>query len=235
MKEKEVIIFIHGFKTKDVNDFDNFVKQNKDIYKDKEFVIFDFYESNNKKTINSKSFETKINDVFKKYSDREVKVIAYSFGSVIAIKKAIDFPNIKNIYLNVPAFHIYYLKWISSIKHHQKKNKKLKKKIGKERYKSLSKKIGANENFSIIAREISKYIIKNRKYIKKINNRNIMISYSGIDEISNNDKTIPFLKKNLKKGNNNVVLNKIDETHFKIIENETNCKYIDNFINDYKW
>ena len=53
MKEKEVIIFIHGFKTKDVNDFENFVKQNKDIYKDKEFVIVEQSEIKNLKNNNN--------------------------------------------------------------------------------------------------------------------------------------------------------------------------------------
>ncbi len=231
MEKKEVIIFIHGFKTKDINDFDEFVNKYKSKLTNKELVNFDFYDSNKKETINKRNFDLKITEVFEKYKERKVKVIAYSFGSIVAMKNSLKYENIDDIYLVVPALYIHYMDWISSIKKNKSKLKKLKKKLGKERFDSFMKNNSVSKNYSLISRTVHKYIKANRKHLKKLKNKNIYVSYSEKDTISNNDKVIPFIKKELEK-NNKVIFNKVEETHFSILKSEKNNKHIEDFIND---
>ena len=229
--KKEVIIFIHGFKQKDINDFDVFVKKYESNFKDKEFVIFDYYSSTDLDTINEESFDKRVIEVLDKYKDRKVKIISYSFGTAISMKNLSSYDNIKDIYLIAPSFYVYTTRWIKSIYKFKKKNKKLEKKLGKERYESLKKQIGGDIKFREISKTISKYIKNNRKYFKETEGKNIIVTYSKNDEVAKNKKMIKYINKNMSK-NNNITFNKVDEDHFKILNNENNIKHIENFIND---
>lgn len=229
MKKEKILIFIHGFKKKGKNDFDIFLKNNIDELSEYKIIKVNYYDGNDKSTINPEYFDNVINKIFKKYEKSDVKVIAYSFGCLLALKNARRYNNIKNIYLSMPTLFIDYKEWVNYFKLMRKKEKILKKKLGKERYKIIKSKMF--DKYPVrIGKSINKYISNNRKNISEISGRNISIIYSKDDEISVPEKTIPFLIEKL--SNNDLSIKKIKGKHFATFDkkNSDSTKHLIDFI-----
>ncbi len=219
------LILIHGLKKHNENvfgEFEKFLQENEAI---KKFNIINFYYYDNldKNTINHKLFKEEINKILKEHSDKETYVLSYSMGSTAALTLTSNFPNITKIYALVPVFKITQGLWIKKIFTNLKKAKKLKKKLGKERYLRLKalKEKGGSEKYPIrLITQIDLFRKKNKKEVKNLKNKKIKIIFSTNDEINNLKETIKYINQKINYNDNDIEVNFTKKTHFSLLSKD---------------
>lgn len=196
-KDNRVILLIHGFKRGNENDFeyleDPLMKFNLPI------INFEYYDNYDKKTLNWKLFFKKVSKQMEELKDNEIIVVGYSIGAIIAIYLENYYPNIIQVISIYPAFKIYLFDWLKRLKDLYFKRKRLKKKIGKERFNKLNEAAKKNkivEKYPVkITRNINIFRSKLRKKIKNININKTTLILSEIDEIVHYKKTYKYINK----------------------------------------
>ncbi len=219
---KSILILIHGLKRKNEQSFKDFIEYVHQNYAStfEKIVDFEYYDNSDKSTINAKSFEEKINKVLHQYRDYDVSLLGYSMGGVAALTLAQEFPNVTKIFTLVPVFKIKYLDWPKKIISNLKKQRVLKKKLGKERYLRLKKlqQQGLSEQYPIrVITQINKFRKRNKKHLENLENREIAIVFSTNDEINNLRATIAFINDKINYVKNNLVISFVSDTHFELL------------------
>lgn len=229
-KKDKVLIFVHGFKKQGKNDFDFFLDSNPEL--NKNFIIekIEYYDGNNKDTLSIKKFDKEVLKIFEKYKDKEVKIIAYSFGCVLSLINSINYKNIKDMFLIMPTFFISYSNWVKMFKEMKVKEKELREKLGNERFERIMKKMV--DKYVIKTSIVMNKYLKRRKLIKKVEGKNITSIYSVNDNVSIVNKSIPFFKKNIE-FKNNLELISVEDSHFGVLDfgKDDNINNLLHFIN----
>jgi len=230
-ESRKNIILIHGFKKHQENVFLDFEKYIKDNNLEEEFNIinFTYYDNLDKATIHHKLFKKTIQTILEENKDKEIFVLGYSMGSTAALTLTSEFDNITKIYTLVPVFKIDSMLWIKRIINNLKKAKKLKKKLGKERYLRLKKmkEKGGSEKYPIrLVSQINLFRKANKKDVKGLSQKKIKMIFSTNDEINNLKKTIKYINKKINYNDNDIEINFTKKTHFQLL---TKCeeRYID--------
>ncbi len=200
----KAILLLHGFKRNGEDDFgqvhDFFLSLGVDkVYAEEWFDNYD------KKTMTLKYFEARTKEIAKKILNdgvTELKIVTYSTGVMLT-------PNICNILKNidikiysiVPPIKIPLSRWVSSGFNSLKIQKKLKKKMGKERYKRLKTASIENRTREKYPIRISVFIneVRMRQWKKVIANPNIEYLISRVDEFIDAEKVEAILTKNKRK------------------------------------
>lgn len=219
MKNK-VIIGLHGLKSPGQNDFEYFYEYAKDklIYP---FVTFEYFENNNKETLNRKHINETIAKEIKKQKDegKEVILLGYSLGATAAVLHASKDEDLKNLLLLIPTYKIGFWSWIGTIRKTRQIKKNLIKKLGKERYKQMMERMKTNKN-SMFNRYVVKLIYLSniyrkfsKPYVKKLQNKNIQVFHASSDAIVQTKRNDRFLRRNLDLNKNNVKIEVLNTTH----------------------
>lgn len=220
MKEK-VVVLLHGFKKKNYVEFANFVEYANEKSKYKIMKEVDWYDNWDKKTINWRSFIKKQQEIINSYKDKEIILVGYSAGGIGALSLAAKNDNVVGVLAMYPAFYINFIGWVKVLTTNMKKWKKAKKTLGKERYKRMKelKEKGASEKYPIrLAIAINIFRKKQIPYLKKIKNKNIKIIWSKNDEITQTNKTLKLLEKNIDINNNVYTLKEEFVSHFSALD-----------------
>ncbi len=233
MNEKKHLLLIHGFKKhkEDIfKDLDILLREDEFINNNFEIEKLFYYDNLDKDTISHKYFESIIKDKLNELKDKEVYVIGYSLGGVVSLTLTSEYKNIKNIISLAPVYKIpSFLGWPKQVIKNYRVAKKMKKKLGPERYarlKNLQKK-GVSEKYPTkIVIEINRFRLKIRKLSKRLIDKNILIIFSANDEINDLKKTINYFNKKINYEKNNLSIIFSSETHFQLI-NKTSTHNID--------
>ncbi|BDV03322.1 MAG: hypothetical protein HPPSJP_0430 [Candidatus Hepatoplasma scabrum] len=195
IKSNRVILLIHGFKRGNENDFEyleeSLLQFNLPV------INFEYYDNYDKKTLSWKFFFKKISEQMEILKDKEIIIIGYSIGAIIGIYLENYYSNVIKVISIYPAFKIHFFDWIKKLKDFYFKRRRLKKKIGKERFKKLNeiaKKNKVVEKYPVkITRNINIFRSKLRKKIKNINIKKTVLILSEIDEIVHYRKTYKYI------------------------------------------
>ncbi len=220
---KPILILIHGLKRKNEQTFQAFKEYVKKHYATsfENIIDFEYYDNSDKTTINAKDFEHKIYDVLNQYRDDEVYLLGYSMGGVAALTLSQEFSNITKIFTLVPVFKIKVLDWPKKIINNLKKQRVLKKKLGKERYLRLKKlqQQGISEQYPVrVISQINRFRRRNKKHLVKLENRKLGIIFSTNDEINNLRATIAFINDKINYIKNDLFIMFVKETHFELLD-----------------
>ena len=224
MKTKTVIL-IHGFKRQKKNDFAFFQLYAEKIYPEIEFISFDYYINNDKKTLSSKKYKKRIIEVFEAHKDQEdVMVIGYSIGAGSALSLTKNYENITRIVAIYPAIKVVIFDWIKKLYYNWKKTRKIKKKLGKEKYDKIKDRFHENKlvekyPFTIVL-SVNWFRFRTRKFLSELKNREIRIYLSEKDEIVNFGKSTKYINKNLNFKKNNIEIIYNEGNHFTDLEYE---------------
>ncbi len=221
--KKQNILLLHGFKRANKDDF-KFLKD----YFNKNFsninlISFDYYDNNDKKTLNAKKIKTNVQNFVNQLELDDISVIGYSLGGLISLTLFGENKNVKKIYSLYPPLKIHFFDWIFKLWNSKKKSRQVKKKLGKERYKEISKRYKKNkiiEKHPVkIVFAINSFRLKYRKLISKNFNKDIKIAFSDIDEVVKKD-SINYLNKKINFNNNEIEIEKNNFNHFTVFDSE---------------
>lgn len=215
----KAILLLHGFKRNDEDDFgqihDFFLTLNADkVYNE---VWFENYDV---KTLNKKYFIWRSKDIAKKIKEdgiTELNIVAYSSGIFLVpiIKKELSEIKVNTFSIATP-LKIKFARWIPASINSYKMQKKLKKKMGKERYARLKDRAEATKTREKHPIKIMTFINKIRlKYRKDIiNDKDIKYLISPTDEYMKTSAT----NKILSKRNRHITLT--DFSHLEIMKSQ---------------
>ncbi len=216
--QNKVIISLHGLKGPQVDDFLPLYEYGKNSLK-YSLVRFPYYDNHDKKSIKLSKMDEKISEVISEYKNKnyEIILLGYSLGGTAAIKHAFLNEEIKNLVLVNPAYKLSsWWSWVGDIKRKIDTRKAIIKKLGKERYKKMlaeqkkgKENILANTNnhWGRLLYFSDKYRRKSKKYLKKINNKNVVLFTSKKDHMINKKSNMRYLLKYFNKGNCNIIVN----------------------------
>lgn len=196
-KDNRVILLIHGFKRGNENDFEyleeSLLQFNLPV------INFEYYDNYDKKTLNWKAFFKKISKQMEELKDNEIIIIGYSIGAIIGIYLENYYPNVNQVISIYPAFKIHFFDWIKRLKDLYFKRRRLKKKIGKDRFKKLNEAAKQNkivEKYPVkITRNINIFRSRLRRKIKNININKTVLILSEVDEVVHYKKTYKYINK----------------------------------------
>lgn len=197
--KKKTILLLHGFKRNGIDDFaemHDYFSNFSEEYNIENFVYFDNYD---RSTLNERYLNNKVDELSKKLSNqKKILIIGYSTGSIVAAMIAKKLP--KNvdvkIFAMVPPIKIVLMKWIPMGYRIRKKEKALKRKIGKERYNSIKNKAQKNKNMEKYPLVIAKYINVLRKKHQKV-----LLTQENVTYLLAKDDTFVHTKRIIKKLN----------------------------------
>ncbi len=219
MKKDNVLILIHGFKRQGKNEFEYFEKylSKNDKLSNFKIINFLYYVNDDIKTLNSKKMKSIILKVLEENKDNNVYIVGYSMGGLAGLSLGGMYKNVEKIVAIFPPFKIYLLDWINRSFKNTKLKKKIKKRVGKEKYKKIlerSKKNKVIEKHPIkVSLSMVNFRNKLRKNIKKINNKDIKVYFSDIDEIVWTKKSEKYFNDKFNFKENNVNVEKVNESH----------------------
>ncbi len=240
MEDKKHLVLIHGFKKHQENIFKDLeIFLNEDVLINENFEIekIFYYDNLDKETISKKHFESTIIKKFDELKDKDVYVIGYSLGALVSLTLTSKYENIKNIISLAPVYKLPgFFDWPKRVISNYRVTRKMKKKLGKERYARLKslKKTGISEKYPTrIVIEINRFRLKIRNQTKHLIDKNILIIFSKNDEVNDLKKTIKYFnsKFDYKKNQLNIVFS--EQTHFQIIQPKAhkNMELIRSFLN----
>ncbi len=219
-QKQKIVVLIHGFKKRGYDDFCNLYEyaEGKTKYPIKKAE--DWYDNHDKSTLSWRSMKNKIDSFLDKYKDKEVILIGYSMGAVASFRLAAKNNNVKSFMAMYPAFYINFKGWIKVLFKNVKKWRKMKKTLGKERYKRMKmlKSRGVAEIYPItIALNINIFRKKQIKYLSKLKGKNILLVWSQNDEFTQNAKVKKILDEKLDTIKNKLTLLEANESHFNAL------------------
>lgn len=217
---KNKVILLHGFKSPTRNDFDFFIDYSKTKDLDKNFILFNYFENNILETIEKIKFTKKLDIEFEKHKNDEIIVVAYSLGAAAALDMAQKYKNIKKIIFITPSFKISYVKWVGALIDVVKSKRRLKKKLGKERYKNIIEKNKTFRNKHPIKLIWTgyMYIWEQRKKLKYLDGKEITFLISKNDQAVKIKSNLRYIKKHINFKNNQIKFDWVEENHFSILE-----------------
>lgn len=200
MEKTKTILLLHGFKRNGVDDFEKthpYFEQYKNEFN---VINLTYFENYDKSTLNDKYLNKVVNDIVDQLKDQEeVIMMGYSTGGIIGAMIASRLPkNVKtHIFAMMPPIKIVFAKWIPMGFRIITKERKIKKRIGKERYTKIKKSRQENRNMEKYPVTISIYINKLRKKYQKLllNQENIHYLLAAEDTYVNTPKIIKKLEK----------------------------------------
>ncbi len=240
MEDKKHLVLIHGFKKHQENifkDLEIFLNEDELINENFEIETISYYDNLDKETISRKHFELTIIKKFEELKNKDVYVIGYSMGGLVSLTLTHKYENIKNIISLAPVYKLPgFFDWPKRVISNYRVTRKMKKKLGKERYarlKSLKKK-GISEKYPTrIVIEINRFRLKIRKQTKNLLDKNILIIFSKNDEVNDLKKSIHYFNKKINYNKNQLEIIFSEETHFQIIQPKAhqNMEKIRSFLN----
>ncbi len=180
----KAVLLLHGFKRNNKDDFEEVMPFIETLGFDKIYneVWFDNYD---KKTLDYKYSLKRVEEIVELINNdkhEEVTIIAYSTGSLIGalISEKLTAKNV-DYYSITPPYKIYFWKYISLAFKLLKMDKKLRKRLGKERYTRLKQKQIETKTIeqypiSIIVFISHQIIRRYKKSLKKIENGKFLLS-----------------------------------------------------------
>lgn len=196
----KTILLLHGFKRNGIDDFASmhtYFEQYENEYNIINEIYFDNYE---KDTLTLKYLNERaeaISSLLKK--QEEVIILGYSTGAVVAALIADKLPSTVNIHIwaMVPPIKIVLMKWVPMSYRIWKKERAIKKKIGKERYEKLKSKAQADKVMEKYPVKISIYINTLRKKYQKLllNKENTYYLLANEDTFVHTPRIIKKLEK----------------------------------------
>lgn len=116
-KKRPVIITIHGYGRRRKHEMDNLVLWAEHEHHEYEIVQFDLYDLFDETDCDWKQWvaraKTKINEY--ELNDRDIYLIGFSMGGVIAAYLAATSPHVKKLVLLAPAFHYLHMEAITNV------------------------------------------------------------------------------------------------------------------------
>lgn len=222
---KKAILLLHGFKRNDIDDFEevqDYIKTVADRIGAEKVYNEIWFENYEKETLNLKHFDKRVKEISTKINNEnydEVVIISFSSGTIVAanVKELLTAKSVK-YYGVTPTIKPHILKWIKTLTRLTKANKKLKKKLGKERYDRLKQvktenQVSEKYPVKIILYMFKGVIGKRKKALVKIKDANFLVASD--DHIV---KTKVAIKKLSRNGTNNIVSK--DFTHDYILRRE---------------
>lgn len=231
---KNILLLLHGFKKNGVDDFEKVTSFFNENLKDYEILNEEWFDNYNLATMKRKYFLKRVNeisDLINVEKPDKLIIVAFSTGSIIAslIVKKIKISNV-SIFSIVPPIKINFSKWLPIAWKQFKSNKKLKKKLGKKRFKRIKEKQQENKKIEKYPIRIINFInLVRLRYRKKILKHNFKILFL----FSENDtfvKTAAILKK-IDKNKYDITVKKFD--HDQILK-KNNSIFIEWFEEKYK-
>lgn len=166
MNKNKTIVYIHGFKRNGIDDFEQMHEYFDKYSSEYNLINLTYFDNYDKSTFKSKYLKSIINETLEKLSDQEeVILIGYSAGAIVASLISSKLPEKINIKLFAitPPVKIVMAKWIPLLLKQNSKHRKLRKKMGKERYNTLRAKREENKVSEKYPISIGIYINKLRK------------------------------------------------------------------------
>lgn len=204
-----IILLLHGFKRNDENDFEELEE-----YFDKKYDLVMnevYFENYKKETLNEKHVHNVVSEIAKKINyikPKRFDILGYSTGSIVAplVKSKISKDIKVTIFSISPPTTILLAKWVPESINSLKMNRKLKNKMGKERYNRLKKVQEEHKTIEKYPVKIAIFINSFRKKYRKnlYKETDIYFLLSSIDTFVKT-KTI---NKRLSKFNHNITLTK---------------------------
>ncbi|BDU67782.1 MAG: hypothetical protein TYPL_4350 [Candidatus Tyloplasma litorale] len=138
--KNRTLVLLHGFKKNGVDDF----LQLYDFFKTLDYENIyneDWFDTYDKSTLNKRHVRKYVDDFCERLNKEnysQIDIIGYSTGSIVAvmIKEKLKCKNVK-IFSIVPPIKIKFSKWIPVAIKSYKAKRRLKKKLGSERYKRI--------------------------------------------------------------------------------------------------
>ncbi len=222
MKNKKTILLIHGFKRKEKDDFESFKIFLSEFLPEYNVISPEYYDNNNKKTLDNKKFKKKILDSINDIQTDEIYIVGYSMGALASLTLFNDNDKVKKIFAVYPPFKIIFFDWVFKLNDNRKKKKEIIKKLGKEKYKKIEQRY---KNSKIVEKhpvkivwEINLFRIKNRRKIKECINKDINIIFTKNDEIIYTKRAVKYFDKRINKSKNNINFSYKDYNHFTVFE-----------------
>ncbi len=234
MKSKAILL-LHGFKRNGVDDFEQmheYFSQYKNEYEIINEVYFDNYD---RSTLNDKYLNQEVDSIAERLKDKEqVIIIGYSTGSIVAAMVADRLPKSVDchIWAMVPPIKIVLMKWVPMGYRIWKKEKALKKKLGKERYESLKAKAQENKTMEKYPVTISKYINVLRKKYQKL-----LLKHENVSYLLAEDDTFvhtPRIIKKLKRYNRDYELQNFSHDLLLNRDKEVFINWFEKKLDDHK-
>lgn len=197
MEKTKTLLLLHGFKRNGIDDFKNIHEYLSKYEKDFNIINETYFDNYKKETLNVKYLNEQVNRIANSLKgQKEVIILGYSTGSVIAsmVVNRLSSDVKTYIYAMVPPIKIVFAKWIPMGFEIRKKEKQLKKKLGKERYKYIKEKSQANKNLEKYPVYISLYINKLRKKY-----RNLLLKQENATYLLSEEDLYVHTKKIVKK------------------------------------
>lgn len=200
MEKNKTILLLHGFKRNGVDDFEQMHEYFDKYSNDFNIVNLTYFENYQKDTLNDKHLNKIVNETVDQLKDQdEVIVLGYSAGAIIASMITSRLPeSVKtHIFAMTPPIKIVLAKWVPLILKQSSKQRKLKKKLGKERYASIRQKREENKIAEKHPIAISFYINKVRKKYQKylLNDENTHYLFANTDYFVNTHKMVKKVSK----------------------------------------
>ena len=222
--ENRVFITLHGYKRPQWDDF-HAIRNN--INLPGEVIVFDYYDSTDRKQIKKEIFRDNIIKELDKYKDKKVTLIGYSVGAVAALGIAGDYDNIDQIYAITPAVKTKMIPFILKgfiLPYYLMKKLVKRIKLGKEEYNKYkkAKSRGASEKYPFsMTWEIHVFKMWIKHGFNKLHNKRIKIVYAGQDGIIDVKKTSKYIRKNINTKDNQLEIEELDVAHHDILEDNS--------------
>ncbi len=224
-KENHNILLLHGFKRSNKDDFKFFKEYLKNNFDNVNIIFFDYYNNNDKKTLSSKKIKESVLEFVENLELENISVVGYSLGALIGLTLFGDNEKVKKIYSLYPPLKIHLFDWIFKLWRKKKKAREIKKKLGKEKYKTISEKYKKNkiiEKYPVrIVFAINSFRFKYRNLISNNINKDIKIVFSSNDEVVKGS-SLDYLKKKINFDNNQIEIEKNNFNHFTVFNTENN-------------
>ena len=222
--ENRVFITLHGYKRPQWDDF-HALRNNIDL--PGEVIIFDYYDSTNRKLIDKKLWKKNIEQEFEKYKDKKVTLIGYSVGAVAGLGIAGKFDNIDQIYAITPAVRTKMISWVFKgliLPYYLVKKLVNRIKLGKTEYKKYKneKSRGASEKYPFsMTWEIHVFKMWIKKGFKNLHNKRIKIVYADQDGIIDVKKSNKYIRKNINTVDNDLKIKTLNVSHYDVLEDDS--------------
>ena len=239
MSAKKIILAIHGLQIKGDDHFEPFLKYAKDKL-NYEVVTFNHFDHGEYYSSKYNPVMTNIKRKIKHYQDQgyEVILFGYSAGGVMATAAASNDPLIKSLVLVYPVYKISWYRWMKGLYKQGRERKRLKKKLGKERYNELMDKLAKQTRASVLSGDYTRLVtnvnrnrIKAKKYLSELKDKNVSVFFAKREWVAGSQNP-KYIKKNLHQWNNKVSFIEVDSDHMDFQLHAFENEYYQEIVNE---